>query len=365
MMKINTYKISYSSESLKNKSNYNLDLDKAKVEAPVLLTEAKNKNVSVSISNEGQKRLEMNQNVPSVENQSDSSLENFNTEEKKKDAYTEYMERMNDVLGKIGKGETVSQKDREWLDGELNSIVSGHYNNLVNMKFERQDVLEALSENMAQRRRMMFDMLKEIEANDNVFQQNFAFLQDEFEIKDKEELVEKLTEALELEEEEEAQAEESEEEVSEEEVDENGEPISLNHDSLENEKRADKQIRQTKEQIDFIGEQSKKEEADSKFYSDMVNSSYDNIMKMVNSSEFSYEDKANAAKDFMKKSYEGTVEKEKSRIKAEFDKETVRIATRFFRQHNDIGEVLKRNHYKVNYISQDIAQALLIHKRNG
>ena len=37
MMKINTYKISYSSESLKNKSNYNLDLDKAKVETPVLL----------------------------------------------------------------------------------------------------------------------------------------------------------------------------------------------------------------------------------------------------------------------------------------------------------------------------------------
>lgn len=67
--------------------------------------------------------------------------------------------------------------------------------------------------------------------------------------------------------------------------------------------------------------------------------------------------------DEEEKAEESQEEKEKERVRADFDRETVRILSRVYAQNDDIDEVLMRNKYKVKYIIQDVAQALLINKR--
>ena len=83
---------------------------------------------------------------------------------------------------------------------------------------------------------------------------------------------------------------------------------------------------------------------------------------MVDSNDFSIEEKVMATKDYMSRAQEMTVEKEKQRIQAEYDRETVRLTSLMFGQHDDINEVLKRNRYRIQTMTSKVAADLLAMK---
>ena len=292
----------------------------------------------------------------------DNTIDNFDIENTEDDALSEYQKRMDAILNKIASGETVSSKDREWLDGELQSIMSGHYKGLVDLKLERKDVLNELADNVLQRKRLFNDMLKQTDETGGIKAiVDFDFLQDEFDIKSKEELIEQLTKALEDDDDDqEVDPEEDEKSDVDESVENNEQPIKLNHDSLENEKRASNIIDTNKDSIDAISKQSNEEINNSKHYSKLLNDRYSSINKMLEEDDFSYEDKAAAVKEFLTEGQEIAHSREVERLKGEYDRETVIIARRFMQLHDDFSEVIRKNNdFKPEILTQDIVLNLL------
>ena len=278
------------------------------------------------------------------------------------DALSEYQKRMDTVLNKIANGETLSSKDREWLDGELHSIISGHYKGLVDLKLERKDVLIDLADNVLQRQRLFNDMLKQTDETGGIKAiVDFDFLQDEFDIKSKEELIEQLTKALEDDDDDqEVDPEEEEKNDVDESVENDEQPIRLNHDSLENEKRASNIIDANKDSIDAISKQSNEEITNSKHYSKLLDDRYSSVNKMLDEDDFSYEEKAAIVKEFLTEGQEIAHSREVERLRGEYDRETVIIARRFMQLHDDFSEVIRKNNdFKPEILTQDIVLNLL------
>lgn len=277
-------------------------------------------------------------------------------------AYVEYTERMNKVLGKIERHETVSQKDKEWIDGELQSIISGHYKSLRNIKLAREDVLNCLKENMEQRLRILNDMLEKVDANADVEINDFAFFQDEFEIKDRKELIEALTKSLE-EATDDEKDELSDEELESDETDENqvsdGSKILIEEQPKKDELLASKVISRNKENIDSIKEQGKTEAENARFFSKIVEDIYVSTKKMITSSDFSYEEKAQTVKDFLERSSEATKESIIQDLKAAYDRQTVRMSNILFEAHDDIKEVLQRHKKTKGIFTSELILSLL------
>ena len=113
------------------------------------------------------------------------------------ESYREYVSRMDDLLNKIGNGEAVSEKDRNWLEGEVQSMLSGHYDNLGSFSFQRADVLEDLKKDVAEKNKKFNEMLQQNAADS--MKTDFSFIQTtkELELKEKEELIEKFSKSME------------------------------------------------------------------------------------------------------------------------------------------------------------------------
>ena len=113
------------------------------------------------------------------------------------ESYREYDTRMDDLLNRIGNNEAVSEKDKQWLEGEVQSMLSGHYDNLGSFSFQRADVLEVLKKDVAEKNKKFNEMLQQNVADS--MKTDFSFIQTtkELELKEKEELIEKFSKSME------------------------------------------------------------------------------------------------------------------------------------------------------------------------
>jgi len=125
-------------------------------------------------------------------------------------------------------------------------------------------------------------------------------------------------------------------------------------------KRGANVVERRRSTIEALQEQSRVEHENARLYSKLMDDTYESTSKMINSDEFTYEEKAKASKDYIEKMTILHHEKEVERNKSEFDLETVRIGRRFLQLHDDMAEVLKKNgNYKIEVVTQDIVLNLL------
>ncbi|SFN87289.1 hypothetical protein SAMN04487831_104174 [Pseudobutyrivibrio sp. UC1225] len=117
---------------------------------------------------------------------------------KDSDAYREYVSRMDEILGKIANGQTVSNKDQQWFDSEVENYVSGHYEGLSEFEFERADVLSKYIEDRKANEREYKRLTEQLEADKALHDGRlFSHLKKEHDLQDEEDLVKTLTESLE------------------------------------------------------------------------------------------------------------------------------------------------------------------------
>lgn len=147
---------------------------------PVLGEEKKLEACSVSFSKEGTEK---------------SKAISFN---KDSEAYREYVSRMDEILGKIANGQTVSNKDQQWFDSEVESYVSGHYDGVGEFEFERADVLSKCIEERKAKDREYNRLTEQLNADKELHDGRlYKHLKKEHDLQDEEDLVKTLTESLE------------------------------------------------------------------------------------------------------------------------------------------------------------------------
>jgi hypothetical protein len=150
---------------------------------PVLGEEKKLEACSVSFSKEGTEKSKANSNI------------SFNRDS---DAYREYVSRMDEILGKIANGQTVSNKDQQWFDSEVENYVSGQYEGLGGFEFERADVLGKYIEDRKAKEREYNRLTEQLDADKELHDGRlYKHLKKEHDLQDEEELVKTLTESLE------------------------------------------------------------------------------------------------------------------------------------------------------------------------
>ncbi len=159
-------------------NDVNLNNDKT-----VLEKEKKQDAYSVSFSQEGLEKSKVSSN---------------NGIDKDSEAYKEYVSRMDGILGRLADGQSISNKDQQWLDSEVDNLLSGRYDGFGGFEFERADVLSNYIEEKKEKERE-YDRLAEQLAADQALHDGrlFSHLKKEHDLQDKEDLVKTLTESLE------------------------------------------------------------------------------------------------------------------------------------------------------------------------
>ncbi len=138
---------------------------------------------SVSFSKEGTEKSKANSNI------------SFNRDS---EAYREYVSRMDEILNKISSGQTVSNKDQQWFDSEVESYVSGHYDGVDKFEFKRADVLSKYIEERKAKDREYNRLTEQLNADKELHDGRlYKHLKKEHDLQDEEELVKTLTESLE------------------------------------------------------------------------------------------------------------------------------------------------------------------------
>ncbi|SDB13495.1 hypothetical protein SAMN02910298_00703 [Pseudobutyrivibrio sp. YE44] len=138
---------------------------------------------SVSLSREG---AEKSKNVPN------------NNLNKDSEAYRDYVFRMDEILGKLAEGESVSKKDQQWFDSEVQNFASGSYDNIESFGFERADLLNKYIQDREAKEREYNRLTEQLEADKAIHDGRlYSHLKKEHDLDDKEELVKVLTESLE------------------------------------------------------------------------------------------------------------------------------------------------------------------------
>ncbi len=145
-----------------------------------------------------------NPNVSPNDSSTPSTIEDNNNEHgcvlsisSKSEAYTEYINKMDSILTKLRNNEEISQKDREWLDGEVQSMLSGQYDNLPAFSFKRQNVLEGLINERQTEEKRMQDLLDQLEKEKNTIKKNNSkLLETEQALNTEAELLEKFTDSM-------------------------------------------------------------------------------------------------------------------------------------------------------------------------
>lgn len=60
------------------------------------------------------------------------------------EAYTDYINKMDSILNKLGNEEEISKNEKQWLDSEIESFISGQNKFFSSFSFKRQDILNDL-----------------------------------------------------------------------------------------------------------------------------------------------------------------------------------------------------------------------------
>ncbi|SEB05816.1 hypothetical protein SAMN02910384_03249 [Pseudobutyrivibrio sp. ACV-2] len=117
------------------------------------------------------------------------------------EAYTDYVNKMDSILDKLGNAEEISQNEKQWLNSEIESIISGQYGAFSSFSFKRQDILNNLVEDKKHEDKRMNDLLEQLKKDKQAISPNNSIdLETELSLKNEAKLIEKFTEAMEDEE---------------------------------------------------------------------------------------------------------------------------------------------------------------------
>ncbi len=113
------------------------------------------------------------------------------------EAYTDYVSKVDRILEKIGNGQAVSDRDRQWLESEVQNMLSGQNDIMANSHFKNQDVLDGIKEDLAEKNKRFNDMMSELKDDEVSITGNSAQAVKEFNIKSQEELIDKFRKNIE------------------------------------------------------------------------------------------------------------------------------------------------------------------------
>lgn len=344
----------------------------------------KSRAYKVELSNQGRKKADAAEieHLNNLNIDSEEELENFNTakqedienelgihepteeEKKTKTAEEEFNDRLHQILNVIKSGRTLTQKQEDWLNGELQAMAAKRFDMSKKLHLTREDqrIMEALGDNIKQRRRILQDLLQQVNSSETKNGFSLSEINNMMEQKELENELKIVQESLKDDAEDDTKEIEDKEKTEEEEgfTDEAEEVEDKpKTDPLKDEKRAAELIDQNISEIDAIKIQQQEEQLISKRSDKNIDVSYKYAKESFNSSDSSLEDKAAALEEFDGKAQRYAFEREAYRNMAEYDAETYMIARIILQQHDDLREVIKRNPYKVPVLDQDTVINLL------
>lgn len=113
------------------------------------------------------------------------------------EAYTDYINKMDSILNKLGNEEEISKNEKRWLDSEIESFISGHNKFFSSSNFVRQDILKDLIEEKKSEDKRMNELLEQLQKERQAFSPNGTIdIEKELSLKNEAKLIEKFTDAM-------------------------------------------------------------------------------------------------------------------------------------------------------------------------